>query len=149
LSATCAMKHTSLSVLGGYVRYAALRLLAVRENRSMAKQRMPQSTVTAVHARSQGKCERCGTSDSLRWSLHHRKPRGMGGSRDPLINSPANILLLCGSGTEGCHGWVESNRNESYASGLLVHRNDDPAEFPVTLRYGEVYLDDVGGVQTC
>lgn len=73
----------------------------------------------------------------------------MGGSHDPLINSPANILLLCGSGTEGCHGWVESNRHESYESGLLVHRNDDPSELPVTLRYGEVYLDDVGGVQTC
>lgn len=73
----------------------------------------------------------------------------MGGSRDPLINSPANIVLLCGSGTEGCHGWVESNREDSYQSGLLIHREDDPSELPVTLRYGTVYLDDVGGLQTC
>ena len=115
----------------------------------MAKQRMPASTVNAVKARSQGRCERCGKSESLRWSLHHRKPRGMGGSRDPMINSPANVILLCGSGTEGCHGWVESNRQECYESGLLVHRNDDPSEIPVTLRYGDVYLDDVGGLQTC
>jgi hypothetical protein len=115
----------------------------------MGKQRMPQATVNAVKTRSQGRCERCGASESLRWSLHHRKPRGMGGSRDPLINSPANILLLCGSGTEGCHGWVESHREDSYESGLLVHRIDDPEETPVTLRYGTVYLDAVGGVQTC
>lgn len=73
----------------------------------------------------------------------------MGGSRDPFINSPANIVLLCGSGTEGCHGWVESNRQQSYDEGLLVHRNDDSSEIPITCRHGTVYLDDVGGVQTC
>jgi hypothetical protein len=115
----------------------------------MSKQRMPAGTVEAVHKRSQKRCERCGTDQALRYSLHHRKPRGMGGSKDPAINSPANILLLCGSGTEGCHGWVESNRMEAYADGLLVYRIDDPAETPVTLRYGTVYLDDVGGLQQC
>lgn len=73
----------------------------------------------------------------------------MGGSKDPAINSPSNLLFLCGSGTEGCHGWVESNRAEAYADGLLVYRNDDPSEIPVVLRYGEVFLDDVGGVQRC
>ena len=126
-----------------------MRIVQGGEGINMAKQRMPQATVNAVQVRSQARCERCGKSDSLRWSLHHRKPRGMGGSRDPLINSPANVILLCGSGTEGCHGWVESNREQSYELGLLVHRMDDPEEMPVTLRYGEVYLDAVGGVQTC
>ena len=110
---------------------------------------MPAATVSAVHTRSQKRCERCGTDDSLRFSLHHRKPRGMGGSRDPEINSPANIVLLCGSGTEGCHGWVESHRAEAYEDGLLVYRIDDPSEIPVTLRYGTVYLDAEGGVQRC
>lgn len=115
----------------------------------MSRQRMPAATVTAVHARSQRRCERCGTDSALRFSLHHRKPRGMGGSKDPAINAPANVLLLCGSGTEGCHGWVESHRAEAYTDGLLVYRNDDPAESPVTLRYGTVFLDDEGGVQPC
>lgn len=73
----------------------------------------------------------------------------MGGSRDPVTNSPANLLYLCGSGTEGCHGWVESHRSESYADGLLLYRNDDPMEMPVRLRRGTVFLDDEGGVQTC
>lgn len=73
----------------------------------------------------------------------------MGGSKDPALNSPANILLLCGSGTEGCHGWVESNREQSYDLGLLVHSYDDPLEIPVVLPVGEVFLDEEGGVQTC
>ena len=115
----------------------------------MARQKMPAATVDTVRRRSQNRCERCGTDDALRWSLHHRKPRGMGGTRDPAINSPANVLLLCGSGTEGCHGRVESNRAEAYVLGLLVHRNDDPARVPVELRYGDVLLDDEGGVQPC
>ena len=115
----------------------------------MSRQAMPQATVRDVKARAQDRCERCGTSDALRWSLHHRKPRGMGGSKDPMIHSPANILLLCGSGTSGCHGWVESHREQAYEDGLLVYRNDDPAEIPANLRYGTVWLDDVGGVQAC
>jgi len=115
----------------------------------MARQKMPAATVDTVRRRSQNRCERCGTDDALRWSLHHRKPRGMGGSKDPAINSPANIVLLCGSGTTGCHGWIESHRAEAYTDGLLVYRIDDPAEMEVRLRYGTVFLDDVGGVQQC
>lgn len=66
-----------------------------------------------------------------------------------MIHSPANLLLLCGSGTEGCHGWVEVNRTVGYADGLLLHRNDDPTKVPVVLHYGTVLLDDEGGAQTC
>lgn len=115
----------------------------------MSKQRMPQSTVTAVSRRSVNRCERCGTDNAQFWSMHHRKPRGMGGSRNPAINSPANVLLLCGSGTTGCHGWVESNRAEAYELGLLVSYSHDPVQVPVQLRYGEVVLLDDGGWQPC
>ena len=115
----------------------------------MGKQRMPQASVDLVHHRSRQRCERCGTASATRWSLHHRKPRGMGGTKDPMINSPANLLLLCGSGTEGCHGWVETHRAEAYDSGLLVHRGDDPASVPVKLMRGLVLLGDGGGVQPC
>jgi hypothetical protein len=44
----------------------------------------------------------------------------MGGSRNPAINGAANLLLLCGSGVDGCHGWVESNREKAKALGLLI-----------------------------
>jgi 5-methylcytosine-specific restriction protein A len=115
----------------------------------MSKLRMPQATIEKVQARSQGRCERCGTPNSLRWSFHHRIPRGMGGSKDPRLNAPSNIVLLCGSGTEGCHGYVESNRMQSLSEGLLLHRTDDPFESPILLRHGLVMLDDEGGLQSC
>jgi len=115
----------------------------------MGKVKMPTATVTKVRERAQGRCERCGSADSFRWSLHHRIPRGMGGSKDPALNMPSNILLLCGSGTEGCHGYVETHRTESLEYGLLLHRSDESCEAPVMLRYGWVILDDEGGLQSC
>jgi len=115
----------------------------------MGKTRMPTSTVEKVRARANEKCERCGSSESLRWSLHHRIPRGMGGSKDPRLNLPSNIIFLCGSGTEGCHGWIESHREEAMTDGMLLHRNDDAAELPVKFWYATVFIDDEGGVQTC
>lgn len=110
---------------------------------------IPSKVVEQIHARSGWACEKCGTNSSIRWSLHHRKPRGMGGTKNKMINSPANLLWLCGSGTEGCHGWIESHRTAGYEDGLLLHRNDDPTTIPVVLHYGTVLLDDEGGVQTC
>lgn len=73
----------------------------------------------------------------------------MGGSKDPASNLPANILLLCGSGTTGCHGWIESHRAEALDLGLLVYRSHDPVQIPVQLRYGTVLLRNDGGWQPC
>jgi hypothetical protein len=110
---------------------------------------LPQGTVAAVHTRANRRCERCGTDWSDFWSMHHRRPRGMGGSKRPEVNAASNILLLCGSGTTGCHGWVESNREEAYELGLLVHKWQMPVEVPVTLWHGTFLLDDDGGLQPC
>lgn len=46
----------------------------------------------------------------------------MGGSRWPGINAPANLLTLCGSGTTGCHGWVEHHPEWAKAHGWSVSR---------------------------
>ena len=73
----------------------------------------------------------------------------MGGSKNPALNKASNILLLCGSGTTGCHGWVESNREEAYDAGLLVRMGQAPIDTPVTLFHGTFLLDDDGGVQAC
>lgn len=93
-----------------------------------------------VVSRAGSACERC----SEPWTglqVHHRLPRGMGGSSLPEINSPANLLLLC----PDCHGWVESNRTDAYTAGWLVHRGLDPAAVPVTVHgYGPVLLTDAG-----
>ncbi|KQY58340.1 hypothetical protein ASD11_01345 [Aeromicrobium sp. Root495] len=65
----------------------------------------------------------------------------MGGDRRPETVTAANGLLLCGSGITGCHGWVESNRTESYDLGLLLRRHQVPTAEPVLLRRGLVLLD--------
>lgn len=75
-------------------------------------------------------CERCGRAVShTACQIHHRRPRGAGGSRNPETNSPANLILLCNE----CHTWVESNRATSYEQGWLVRREHDPAKSPVWL----------------
>lgn len=72
----------------------------------------------------------------------------MGGSKAAWVNLAANLLLLCGSGTTGCHGWVEGHRADSIDLGWLVSRLGvlRPAEVPVHHGlHGLVLLDDEGG----
>lgn len=82
-------------------------------------------------------CELCGRClhDGFAWahphSFHHRQPRGMGGSTRSDLNGPANLLLVCGTGTTGCHGSIEKNRDIAYENGWLVRRPLNPAEVTV------------------
>lgn len=57
--------------------------------------------------------------------VHHRKVKGMGGSADPSINDPENLIVLCGglTGSDGHHGWVHSNPSLSYDNGLLIRHS--------------------------
>lgn len=64
-------------------------------------------------------------------TLQHRIARGMGGTRDPRINLPSNLLTLCGSGTTGCHGWAESHPEIAKTIGWSVPWWSDPATVPV------------------
>ena len=109
--------------------------------------RFPAEVRSTILHRAGMCCERCGTSSSdwTGWSVHHRRPAGMGGDRRPEARGAANGLLLCGSGVTGCHGWVESNRTEAYGLGLLVPRPLIPAGIPVQI-VGKrwVLLDDDG-----
>lgn len=67
------------------------------------------------------RCVRCGVSIEGRpHNVHHRDPRGMGGTSDPAANSPANLITVCGSATTGCHGWIEGNRAAAAELGFLV-----------------------------
>jgi hypothetical protein len=50
-------------------------------------------------------CVMCGVVvDGRPSNVHHRRNRGAGGSR--TANVIANLILLCGSPTTGCHGDV-------------------------------------------
>lgn len=98
-------------------------------------------------------CEICGRSLYIQgdgWtaahSFHHRQPRGMGGTTRPDVNSPANILLLCGTGTTGCHGRVEKDRAFARIVGWLVRPTQVPADVSVVVarREGMVLLTHDG-----
>lgn len=96
----------------------------------------------AVHRRSGGRCEVCALDlTSGGGQIHHRKPRGMGGTKDPAINSPANLIHVC----PDCHRAIEANRTHAYQAGLLVRATHDPAATPVVTIHGVVTFDDVGG----
>lgn len=95
-----------------------------------------QQLVMAVLDRDGYKCVRCGKpiegQRGVDWSLHHRQPRGMGGAKHrAAAHTPANLLSLCGSGTTGCHGEIESRRAEAIGNGWLVSRFSDPERVAV------------------
>ena len=86
-------------------------------------------------------CVNCGVTIWADASRHHRKFKSRGGG-----DEVSNGILLCGSGTTGCHGWVHANPKLARKLGLAVHRWEDPREVPVDhVLYGVVYLDDLGG----
>jgi hypothetical protein len=87
-------------------------------------------------------CARCGLPGH---TIQHRRPRQIGGSRDPRINALPNLVLLCGDGTTLCHGTVESHRTQAQADGYLVRWPTDPRDVPMLLWDGRrVLLTDDG-----
>ena len=109
------------------------------------------STFDLVWSRDEGCCVRCGAAlvgaRGLSWSVHHRRPRSMGGTKLAWVDRPGNLILLCGSGTTGCHGWVESHRAFARGLGFLVSANGQrkPVEVPIHHSiHGLVVLDDHG-----
>lgn len=91
-----------------------------------------------VIERDGGMCQWCGElvrSDD--YSLQHRRARGMGGSKDPVSSSPSNAVLMCGSGTTGCHGFVEANPVVAEGRGFRVRQGADPRHVPLWSWRGE------------
>lgn len=118
---------------------------------SRKKSTGPSSVVVeAVLERAGYHCEICdgwiGDRRGTDWSLHHRRPRGMGGTRWPGANGPANLMVACGSGTTGCHGLIESHRAGAVAAGWLVLSRTDPATVAVLINRDRwLYLTAEGG----
>lgn len=90
-------------------------------------------------------CQLCGNAGT---NIHHRVGRGMGGSRAAWMNLPGNLLVLCGSGTEDCHGWVTGHPEEAAEYGWVVHRNRGvrPTDVQIWLPLEDAwfYLEDNG-----
>jgi hypothetical protein len=66
----------------------------------------------------------------------------MGGSA--LLESPANLVTLCGLGNaDGCHGKAHGNPEWARNHGWIVSRSFEPAEIPVDMHDGwHLLLDD-------
>lgn len=91
--------------------------------------------------RAEDRCEICGEHFSD-MQLHHRRPRGMGGTRRPDTNSPAAGLWLCGEH----HRHVESCRSLSYDNGWLVRQSQTPSDIPILRRGVWVTFRDSGAI---
>lgn len=99
------------------------------------------------------RCVRCGASLGHGWpgySCHHRQLRSGGGRTD--LN---NLIMLCGSGTTGCHAWAHSNRKDTAEAagseqlGYIVSRYQNPECVPVWHHlFGWVIYDSNGGTTT-
>ena len=110
----------------------------------MSASEFSDKTKARVMARSGGFCEireiGCWDEGS---QYHHRRPRGMGGSRSPVTGSASNALFVC----LPCHQHAETTRRgEARTRGWIVRQSADPRQVPV-FRYGRwVLLDDEGGI---
>lgn len=109
-------------------------------------------TVELIQTRDRGECVRCGGTirgeRGRAWSIHHRCPRSMGGTNRVWVNQAANGVLLCGSGTTGCHGWIERNRQAAFDAGFLVSAMGFATAETTVIRHaahGLVLLDNDGG----
>ena len=94
-----------------------------------------RATVEALFARSHERCERCGSRGE---QIHHRRPRGMGGTRREDTNSLAAIVHLCAN----CHSYIESNREWAHEHGWLVRQWADPAYQPVRIQGSWIRLSE-------
>jgi hypothetical protein len=107
-----------------------------------------RATRALVADRDDWTCFSCGTPTLDRPSnLQHRDNRGAGGSRDPLKNSPANLITACGSPLTGCHGRFERYLPDDNRLGYWLRSSQDPAKTPVWhWEWGWVLLGHDGAV---
>lgn len=88
----------------------------------------PPNVRKLIQSRALCECERCTANNPV--DIHHRRPRGAGGSKDPLTNTAANGVLLC----RCCHMDIESYRETALSNGWIVRQGRDPREVPVLYR---------------
>ncbi len=81
------------------------------------KSAFPESVRDIILTRSGGVCEidGCGPANAI----HHRAPRGMGGSRGGWVNCAANGIAV----SDACHAAIESDRKTALKNGWLISRN--------------------------
>lgn len=102
---------------------------------------VPVVVARLVDERDNYCCRRCGIRLSIvSGSRHHRQRRQAGGHRT------SNLVLLCGSGTTGCHGWAHRNPEAAQMRGFIVPANGRATSnvIPIFSRGSWWLLDDMG-----
>lgn len=135
-------------------RYTPIRPTSPKRSQAPREQARPRytgpdkSTRELVLERDDYRCFCCGAPIFGReYSLQHRDARGMGGSKDPLKNSPANLIVLLGSATTECHGRVEEFRAADNVAGYWLKTGQAPVDtLVVHWRLGPVLLGHDGTV---
>ena len=98
---------------------------------------MDHRVADLVVTRAGGVCERCRSRPAEQ--IHHRRPRGMGGTKKPDVAS--NLVHICAR----CHREVERFRMQAIWDGWIVRQSHDPIRTPVRLMPGQwMVLDDEG-----
>lgn len=103
----------------------------------------PPEVRDLIIARAHGMCEIAAPGcTQFGEQIHHRRPRGIGGTRRTDTNRAANGLMACAA----CHSHIESRRAEAIAAGWLVRQHEHPRAIPVKWRKRRFrFLDDHGG----
>lgn len=95
-----------------------------------------------IDGRERQRCAKCGVIIWSGGSRHHRKYKSRGGG-----DEVSNGVLLCGSGTTGCHGWAHHNPVSAREAGFSVHTWEDPRLVPIKhVLWGLVWLRDDGKI---
>lgn len=94
----------------------------------MARKTGPSHAVARLVIERDDRCLWCGRGVyNGAVQVHHRRPRGAGGTRRGDANSLANLVAL----HPGCHADIESHRDEARRRGFLVPLASDPLMHPV------------------
>jgi 5-methylcytosine-specific restriction enzyme A len=90
-----------------------------------------------ILTRDEGLCLRCGLEAT---DVHHRKVKGMGGTKDEKVAyGYANLISVC----RYCHNWIHANPSIAYKYGFLVHSWDSERIMIVT-KFGTLKLEEDG-----
>lgn len=117
--------------------YPKSRQIARGERRT-ARRRATRQEWASIIAAKRGPCRICGRT-WVRMNYHHLIPRSLGGH-----DTEPNIVPLCGSGTEGCHGSVEARA--PIALRILASKLTDDEHAHVVGEMGEGAMARLFGV---
>jgi 5-methylcytosine-specific restriction endonuclease McrA len=108
--------------------------------------RVTPTTKRELYERALHCCEVCGAHGAT--NAHHRVNASQGGR--PTLG---NLLLVCGSGTTGCHGRITVHPRWAKTLGYSVPATFEPCDVPVA-RWSRwvgalevVLIDDRGGLE--